>query len=193
MPFGMDKPPTKEQNKPQLSVKSVLLASEMRSKNSFGNRASSRMKSIPIIAVSIALAVICLANEENPPTPASTDLARLKIREGQYTQGILKKDTQLLSGVFAETFVDTFSSGQVVNKQQYLDAIKADSSKIGSLNVEDQKYQFYTDAAVVTAKFTVKGEDEGKPFNTTGRSTDVWVKINGDWFCVAAHSCLIKP
>jgi ketosteroid isomerase-like protein len=145
-----------------------------------------------VIASLAVIAVIYLNRDNGVSTAEAASRPRLKVREDQYTQGIIEKDIQLLSGVFAENFVDTFATGQIVTKKQYLALIKADTSEIESLDVEEQNVQFYADTAIVTAKFMLKGQDQGKPFTETGRSTDVWVWMKDDWFCVAAHSSSLK-
>jgi hypothetical protein len=43
----------------------------------------------------------------------------------------------------------------------------------------------------VTGRFTVTSVNHGKKETDAGRFTDIWVKQNGKWLCVAAHSSTI--
>src|SRR5207302_4767286 len=51
--------------------------------------------------------------------------------------------------------------------------------------VESMSAHVYGDSAVVIGIYTVKGIDKNKPYNRRGRFTDVWVRQNKTWVCVA--------
>jgi ketosteroid isomerase-like protein len=59
---------------------------------------------------------------------------------------------------------------------------------IKSLVVDQERVDFYSNTAIVTERFRVSYTVNGKAGSETGRATDVWVKQNGQWMCVAAHS-----
>jgi ketosteroid isomerase-like protein len=48
----------------------------------------------------------------------------------------------------------------------------------------DMKVRVYGSTAVVTARATSKGRFKGQPFSESERSTDVFVKQDGQWKCV---------
>ena len=121
-----------------------------------------------------------------PPTPHA--LGDLQAREDQYTQGVLTSNIHLLDEVWAPTFVDTNENGQIATKAQQLAKVAHSRTKITSLKVDQEHIEFYGDTAVVTERFTALYETEGKRGEEVGRSTDIWVKQNGRWMCVAAHS-----
>ena len=50
----------------------------------------------------------------------------------------------------------------------------------------------YGDAAIATSAYASKGTYQGKPFDSRGRNTDTWVKMNGKWLLVATHYSHIK-
>ncbi|HEX5458546.1 MAG TPA: nuclear transport factor 2 family protein [Steroidobacteraceae bacterium] len=108
-------------------------------------------------------------------------------REHQYSAALLHGDARLLAGVLADSFVDTSQSGALRDKQQLL-ALVARERPPASIAETDRRIQVYGDAAVVTVKFKVKGSDGGKPYEFSGRATDVWIYRAGRWECVAAHS-----
>jgi ketosteroid isomerase-like protein len=121
-----------------------------------------------------------------------TEVAAIRAREADYTNGVRNKNVRLMSGVFADSFIDISATGHVINKQQYLEALKADRSVIESLAVDEEKITIYGDAAVATSRFVLKARDQdGKRADEVGRATDVWVKQDGKWMCVAVHSSII--
>ena len=46
--------------------------------------------------------------------------------------------------------------------------------------------------AVATGVWRAKGTENGKPFSETERFTDTYVKMAGEWKCVATHSSTMK-
>jgi ketosteroid isomerase-like protein len=119
-------------------------------------------------------------------------LKAIKDREDQYTDGLLRRDIDELASVFADTYVNTSPSGQLRSKAEFLEALQADSSRISEIKESDKQTHVYGDTAVVTVQFEVQGTDQGEPFDFKGRATDIWVKQNGQWFCVAVHSSPTK-
>ena len=123
---------------------------------------------------------------ENRPEEAEVLAA-----DDHYTHGSLHKDLAELDSVWAETFIDT-SGGLVRNKREMLETIK-NEPKLESIRIDDRKVQVYGDTAIVTGRFTATAIENGKKASDMGRFTDVWVKRNGKWLCVAAHSSAIGP
>ena len=113
-------------------------------------------------------------------------------RENQYTDGLLHRNFEELASVFADTYVNTSPSGQLRSKAEFLAALRADTSRISEINESGKQTQLYGDTAVVTVRFEVQGTDQGEAFVFKGRATDIWVKQNGQWVCVAVHSCSAK-
>lgn len=119
--------------------------------------------------------------------------ADLQAREREYTRGIRTGNTRLLDDVWAPGFVDTDAAGHLATKPQELAKIAHARARIVALDVDDERTALYGDTAIVTERFHVRYELDGKPGSETGRATDVWVKLGGRWMCVAAHSSAIAP
>ena len=65
----------------------------------------------------------------------------------------------------------------------------------GTTSNGDRVHQFKNslfDAAVATGTYASKGTYKGQPFDSRGRSTDTWDKMNGKWLLVATHYWHIK-
>lgn|SRR5262245_44773238 len=121
-------------------------------------------------------------------TPSAADRAALQKAEDTYTAGVLHKDVKLLDSVWADTFVDTDEQGSIATKQEQLAKVANSKTEIKSLDVDQERVDWYGDTAVVTERFKVTYVLDGKEQTEIGRATDVWVKQNGEWKCVAAHA-----
>jgi ketosteroid isomerase-like protein len=141
-----------------------------------------------LLSVLILGSNVLLAAQEEKSATNDADLQAIAERERQYTDGLLHRNFDELASVFAETYVNTSFSGQLRTKTEFLKALEADTSRISEIKESEKQTQIYGDTAIVTVKFDVQGTDEGKSFEAHGRATDVWVKLHGEWFCVAAHS-----
>jgi ketosteroid isomerase-like protein len=147
---------------------------------------------------SLLLALILFSNlplfgeEPKDAKPDESVLKAIADREGQYTDGLLHRNFGELASVFADTYVNTSASGQFRTKTEFLEALKADTARISEINETDKQTQIYGDTAVVTVKFVVQGTDQGETFEFRGRATDIWVKLQGEWVCVAVHSSPVK-
>jgi ketosteroid isomerase-like protein len=153
-------------------------------------RPDRRTFAIVLLAVASVSRALTAGVLDNPRDPA---VAEVRAREDDYTQGVRNKDVALLNSVFAESFIDTSETGKLINKQRYLELLKGDRSTIESLVTDEFKILVYGDAAVASSRFVLKAKDEdGKQIEEIGRATDVWIRENGRWMCVAAHSSPIK-
>jgi len=139
-------------------------------------------------AMMIIIAASATAAPRSHPRNDTTEILE---RERQYTAGLLRGDTRLLASVFADGFVDTSESGVLRNKRQLL-AIVARQAPPLAITETERRIRIYGSTAVVTVKFDVKGREHGKPYDSVGRATDVWVKRAGNWYCVAAHSSAVR-
>jgi ketosteroid isomerase-like protein len=141
-----------------------------------------------LLASLLGLNCSVLAEETNETKPDESVLKAIADREDQYTDGLLHRNLEELASVFADTYVNTSPSGQLRSKTEFLEALKADTSRISEIKESEKQTQVYGDTAVVTVKFEIQGKDQGEPFEFKGRATDIWVRRNGEWFCVAVHS-----
>jgi ketosteroid isomerase-like protein len=152
------------------------------------------MKIFPSLLLAFLLGsnLSVFGEETDQANPDERVLKAIAERESQYTDGLLHRNFEELASVFADTYVNTSPSGQLRNKAEFLEALKADTSRISEIRETEKQTQVYGDTAVVTVKFEVQGTDEGEAFEFKGRATDIWVKLKGEWFCVAVHSSMTR-
>jgi ketosteroid isomerase-like protein len=155
---------------------------------------SHRMKTLNALLLALALVAnpLLFGEETNEAKPDENILKAIAERENQYTDGLLHRNFEELASLFAATYVNTSPSGQLRSKPEFLEALKADTSRISEIKETEKQTQLYGDTAVVTVKFVVEGTDQGEAFEFKGRATDIWVKQNGEWLCVAVHSSPAK-
>jgi ketosteroid isomerase-like protein len=149
----------------------------------------------PSACVKKRFAAICLVLFATPAlaqVPSEEDRTALQKAEDTYTAGVLHKDVKLLDSVWADTFVDTDEQGGIATKQEQLAKVATSKTQIKSLDVDQERVDWYGDTAVVTERFKVTYVLDGKEHKETGRATDVWVKQHGEWKCVAAHASTVR-
>jgi ketosteroid isomerase-like protein len=126
-----------------------------------------------------------LGQETDQAKPDASVLDAIAERESQYLDGLLHRNFEELASVLDDTYVNRSPFGPVRNKVEFLEALKADTSRISEITETEKQTQVYGDTAIVIVKFEVHGTDEGEAFQFDGRAVDIWAKLNGEWLCVA--------
>ncbi len=108
-------------------------------------------------------------------------------------KAMLESDTQMLDKLLSEDLVFTSHLGQVLCKQDDLNAHKSGLLHIKDISVDDQQIRMQQDTAIVFAKVTICGDFDGQPANGTYRFTRIW-QSKGDnlWQVIAAHSSVMQ-
>jgi ketosteroid isomerase-like protein len=122
----------------------------------------------------------------------SGDEAALKAIEEKWDAASLKGDAAALSSIFADGFISTSPEGKVRTKAEVLAQIKAGEIKYNVAKVEDMKVYLHGDSAVVSGKWKGNFVEKGKTTDSTERFTDMFVRQNGQWRCVASHASPLK-
>jgi hypothetical protein len=103
------------------------------------------------------------------------------------TNAKMKRDVKVLDGLLADDYIFTNPAGLFADKAQYLDGARADTAVYESVTNSDQVVRIYRNAAVVAGSTTVKGRYDGQEIGGRFRFTNVFVKRNDKWQCVAIH------
>ena len=111
--------------------------------------------------------------------------------ENQITKSQQTNNVELQAPLLADKYVSTDEDGKViVGKEANLADAKL--TTFSSTELTDLKVTVFGDTAIATGAFASKGTYQGKPFDSRGRFTDTWVRLNGKWLCVATHISLTK-
>jgi ketosteroid isomerase-like protein len=111
----------------------------------------------------------------------------LKTLENEWAQAFVKNDAEAIGGFMANDWIVIGSDGSVIDRASFLGIIKSGMLTHDVMRADDMKVRVYGDTAVVTARSTSKGKFNGQVFSELERSSDVFVKQNGQWKCVLTH------
>ena len=142
------------------------------------------MKKLMFVAT---LAVVCLL-----PVWAQTAAEKelIKVENDWNTAGI-KRDTKTLELIFAAEYNSTGYTGKTYTKAEDLKNTLDPKNVFTSGVLSELKVHIYGQTAVVTGVNTVKATYDGKDTSGDFRFTDVFVKRDGRWQCVATQGAKV--
>ncbi|HKA21562.1 MAG TPA: nuclear transport factor 2 family protein [Blastocatellia bacterium] len=105
----------------------------------------------------------------------------------ELTTAKMKRDLALLGRLLADDYIFTNPAGLFANKAEYLDGAKADTAVYESVKNYDKVAKVYGDAGVVAGLTTVKGSYDGHEIGGQFRFTNMFVKRQDNWQCIAIH------
>jgi len=120
---------------------------------------------------------------------ASVEQELIKL-ENEWGEAIVKRDAASIDMLMADEFIAIYD-GSVFTKAQYFEFVKSMKEEILSFAMDEWQVRVYGDAGVVMARSTTKTRLAGKETTNQLRFTDIWVKRDGRWKCVAAHNSTI--
>lgn len=106
--------------------------------------------------------------------------------EHAWDQAQERGDVKALSAIFDDALIYVDYDGTLLTKAGYLARVKANTTHMQQIVAEEMNVQMFGNTAVVVGTYRVNGMEKGKPYLRRGRFTDVWVRMNGNWICVAA-------
>lgn len=147
---------------------------------------------IRILALALLLSASpVLAAAQSKSTNSADDKSMVLALESAWNQAEIHHDAAAAASILADTFVSVDHHGALESKAQYLSGLKDKSFQPQEIANSDPTVYLYGNVAIVTSEYRTKGTDGGKPFAHHGRFTDTWVKLNGEWKCVADQETLI--
>ena len=155
------------------------------------------MKRILIIIAAICLASSSARAQTNSSTNAvfnrpPTAESALISREQEWAEAVKHQDAGAIDRIQADEFMFTDPAGQTWTKGRGLDSIKAGDLVIDAFELTDAQVKIYGNTAVITFAITWHGNFRGNDINGPQRMTDVWVKRDGRWQCVASQATRIR-
>jgi ketosteroid isomerase-like protein len=147
---------------------------------------------IRILALALMLSLSpLLAAAQSKATTSADDKSMILALESAWNQAEIHHDATAAASIMADTFISVDHHGALQSKQEYLAGIRDKSFQPAEIANSDTSVYLYGNVAIVTSEYRTKGTDGGKPFVHHGRFTDTWVKLNGEWKCVADQETLI--
>jgi ketosteroid isomerase-like protein len=108
--------------------------------------------------------------------------------EKEWSDALVQRDTTKLDQILADEFEGIISTGEVWTKETALMLVKTGTLALTSVENSDVKVRVYGDTAIVTGRGLYKGKYKGGDISSDERWSDVFVKKNGRWQCVASQS-----
>lgn len=136
----------------------------------------------------IAAMALALAN----PTP--DEAALLKLKQQDWPRAYFQQDVKLLDSILHEKFQMIDASGDKSSKAEELDYIAKNKPGYASLTYKVTRLDVFANgSAIVSGEGTVVGKrKDGTPSTSTYQSTNVMLKVDGQWKAVASHVSGVK-
>lgn len=134
----------------------------------------------------IALAVVVQA-QAAPPAQLGSDEQELIKLENDWLQAFFKNDGAFAARFLADDYLGTDEHGDVKDRTQKVAEIKAGEHLSTSGELDNIRVRVYGEAAVITGRHIMKGLFQGKEYRSPYLWTDVFIKRDGRWQCVASH------
>lgn len=154
------------------------------------------MKHIFNLVISLALTALIApgqVSDKQKLLSAKVEQELIKLEE-EWHNAYLRRDAEPLERILADEYISVSGNGGSGTKAQTIAGLKADTSTYEYSTPYDMDFRFYGDTVVVIGRTKEKGKTEnGTEFTVEYRWTDVFVKKNGRWQCVAAQVPRVPP
>jgi ketosteroid isomerase-like protein len=140
----------------------------------------------------LAVAALAFTVRLQGRAKAGDDETQLIQLERSWNQAEMGRDAGAIASLFDDTLVYVDYDGSLRNRTEYLRSVASPSASPEHMYDEGMKVHVYSNAGVVSGVYRETGTAKGKPYTRRARFTDTWIKLNGQWKCVASQSTLIQ-
>jgi ketosteroid isomerase-like protein len=156
-----------------------------------------RIVAILLLAVTAASVTFGASDKKKKSERAgmSADEQAITKMEEEWAAALVKKDFTVIDRVTAPEWTLTAPDGQVMTKAQTDADLKSGALKFESVKFTDLKFKTYGDTVLVFGLSAEKSSYKGEDMSGEYRFTDVFVRRDGKWQCVAtqATKVMAKP
>ena len=139
------------------------------------------------------LAAACLAvaapADSQPDRSTRETLIEL---ERSWNDAVYTGDVDVIEDLLADEFRGTYDDGSRGDKARELELVANFNQAVISAVQDDFRVAIYGDTAVVWFTLHLVGLRQGQEAELTLRYTDVWIRRDGRWQCVSAHSTRVQ-
>jgi ketosteroid isomerase-like protein len=104
--------------------------------------------------------------------------------EEKFADAIAKNDSEMIGQFVTDDWIIINADGSIIDRQRFLDVIRSGTLTHEMLKSDEMRVRVYGDTAIVSALTRSNGKFMGHEFSTRERSTDVFVRRDGQWLCV---------
>jgi len=108
--------------------------------------------------------------------------------EDAWTQALIKVDIPALDKLYATEYLFTDPSGAALTRDQDIASTRSGEFVVKAIRLEDVKVHVYGNFATVTGINHLTATEKGGDASGDFRFTDVFVKRDGRWQCVATQA-----
>ena len=139
------------------------------------------------------LAAVCLAvaATAHAQTDRSTRETLIEL-ERSWNDAVYAGDVDVIERLLADEFRGTYDDGSRGDKAREVELVANFNQAVISAVQDDFRVAIYGDTAVVWFTLHLVGLRQGQEAELTLRYTDVWIRRDGRWQCVSAHSTRVQ-
>ncbi|MGA7930169.1 MAG: nuclear transport factor 2 family protein [Candidatus Sulfotelmatobacter sp.] len=126
-------------------------------------------------------------------SPRTTDEAMVVALDTQYQAAVKGNDAAAMDRILADDFALVTGSGKTYTKADLLTEARSGRVHYERQDDTDQTVRVWGHTAVITARLSEKGTDDGKPFEKTVWFSDTYVRTPTGWKYVFGQSSLQCP
>ena len=113
------------------------------------------------------------------------------VLENRLKMAMLDSDVSALDTLLAEDLIFTNHLGQIMTKQDDLNAHKSGAVRIQTIEQTEQRIKLLGDISIISVQSQIFGEFGGVQSDLALRFTRIWQKTGNDnWQVIAAHSSI---
>ena len=143
---------------------------------------------LPWMLAAALLAAAAPADAQSAPSTRET-LIEL---ERSWNDAVYSGDVEVIDRLLADEFLGTYDDGSRGDKAREMDLVANFNQAVISAVQDDFRVAIYGDTAVVWFTLHLVGLRQGQEAELTLRYTDVWIRRDGRWQCVSAHSTRVQ-
>src|SRR5260370_19821812 len=136
---------------------------------------------IPVLLLAMAVGALAGTQKNRAGQGSGAASQELIELENKWVKALVKSDTETLSSIFIDTYVDTDEHSHRSNKDGVLSFLKSGDLKLDSIKLSDMQVHLYGDAAGVTVPVTPSGSFVGGPLAARIIFTDPVIQPTWKW------------
>lgn len=153
------------------------------------------MKTVAVIGIILAAVFLSSAQTNGPATSGQTTQPQaeqtLQNLEREWGNAVAHHDVETINRIQAEEFEFTDPAGQIWTKARALESIRNGQLQVDSFEMSEFKIRIYGDTAVVNFRVVWNGTFGEADISGPQRMTDIFVRRDGNWQCVASQATRI--
>ena len=104
--------------------------------------------------------------------------------EKDFQDAIVANNAKAIERFVTDDWIIVNADGRIVEKDRFLAVVKSGTLTHDTMKLDEPRVRIYGETAVVTGCATSAGKSMGAAFKTLERSTDVLIRVDGQWRCV---------